>query len=215
VRELRRRPAEHEASRRRAGITVERAYRQRNPDGSALVVAYVEAGRGFGDVMGSFIASNDALDRYFIDKNSEVTGVDFRAGPMGPEPELVGAWSAPSATSRGRGIAFAAPLQAGKTEQARRFAREAYVDRRNELGESRLSKGITREEVYLNRTPMGDLVVVYAEGDDPVEGNRQFASSQSRFDRWFKDSCKEIFPPYVDFDQPVPANEELFSWTAT
>jgi hypothetical protein len=57
---------------------------------------------------------------------------------------------------------------------------------------------------------MGDIVVVYLEGADPVDANRQFAASQSPFDRWFKDRCKEVFPAFVNFDQPVPANEEVF-----
>jgi len=59
--------------------------------------------------------------------------------------------------------------------------------------------------------PAGDVVAVYLEGDDPVEANRRFAASSAPFDRWFKDRCKEIFPAFIDFDQPVPRNEEIFS----
>ncbi len=35
------------------------------------------------------------------------------------------------------------------------------------------------------------------------------------YDRWFKDGLKEFFPPFVDFDQPVPANETVWDWTRT
>ena len=203
--------AEYEASRRRGGVSFERAYLQRNPDGTALVVAYLEADRSFGETMQALITSDLALDRYFVDANKEVTGIDFRAGPGGPDPELVGEYVAPNATERGRGLAFAAPLQAGKTDAARQFAREAYTTRAEALEQSRAEKGIRRESVFLNQTPMGDLVVVYLEGNDPADGNRQFAASNSPFDRWFKDRCKEIFPQFVNFDQPVPQNEEIFS----
>src|SRR5579884_726358 len=77
--QLKQRRAEYEDSRARAGMTVERAYLQNNPDGSGLVVAYVEGDRSFHAGMEVLIRSDAALDRYFIDMNSEATGLDFRA----------------------------------------------------------------------------------------------------------------------------------------
>ena len=208
---LREQRDEYAQSRRLAGVSFERVYLQRNPDATSLVVAYLEGDRAFGEVMQALLSSDLSLDRYFIERNQEATGIDFRAGPTGPDPELVGEYVASNATRQGKGLAFAAPLQPGKTEAARQFAREAYATRRSELAESRSEKGITREAVFVNQTPNGDLAVVYLEGVDPVEGNRQFAASSSSFDRWFKDRCKEIFPAFVNFDEPVPANEEIFS----
>lgn len=210
--ELKQRRAEYEESRRRCGISVERAYLQKNPDGSVLVVAYMEADRSLSGVMQALLSSDSALDRSFVEKNTEATGIDFRAGPLGPDPELVAQWIAPGTTSRRQGLAIAAPLQPGQTETARQFAREAFVQRRDELTESRLAKKGAREEVFLNQTPAGDAVVVYLEADDPVEENRLFAASNTPYDRWFKDRCKEIFPPFVDWDRPVPPIEEVFSW---
>lgn len=209
--QLKERRAEYEQSRRRGGVTFERAYLQKNPDGSALVVAYLDTERGFGAAMAALLSSDLDLDHYFVDKNKEATGIDFRAGPAGPDPELIGQWAASGATRRGRGFAFAAPLQPGKADAARRFAQEAYVARRAEMTESRAGLGLVREEVFLNQTPAGAVVAVYLEGDDPVEANRRFAASSAPFDRWFKDRCKEVFPAFIDFDQPVPPNEEIFS----
>src|SRR5712691_7174012 len=101
-------------------------------------------------------------------------------GPPGPEPTLIGQWIAPGATTRSRGFAFAAPLRPGKAEAGKQFAHEAYVTRRDEFTESRVAKKLTREEVFLNETPMGDIIV-YIEGQDPIDGNRQFAASDSAF----------------------------------
>jgi len=209
--QLRSRRAEFDESRKRAGVTLERAYLQKNPDGSSLVVAYVEAQGTFADVLNSYMSSGLALDRYFVEKNSEATGIDFSAGFQGPEPELIGEWVDPTAKTRQRGFAFAAPLQPGQTDAGRAFAREAYVTRKAEMQESRSAQNLIREMVFLDQTPAGDIVVVYLEGADPVEANRRFAASNSAFDRWFKDQCRQIFPPFINFDQPVPPNEEVFS----
>lgn len=210
--DLKQRAAEHAESRRRTGLSVERAYLQKNPDGSAVVVAYLEHAGTFPETMAKLVSSDLAIDKHFLDKNQEATGIDFRAG-SGPGPELIAQWIALGAgPRRANGFAFAAPLQPGKTDQGRAFANEAFNQRRAELTESRLAKRMTREEVFLNPTPAGDMIVVYLEGEDPVQANRDFAASNTPYDRWFKDRCKEIFPPYIDFNQPVPPNEEIFSW---
>ncbi len=211
ARQFKERRSEYQQSRQRSGVTLERAYLQKNPDGSSLVVAYLAGDRNFGEMMSALVNSDSPLDRYFVEKNTEATGIDFAAGPQGPAPELVGEWVATGASGHATGLAFAAPLQPGKTDVARQFAREAYTTRQAEMAESRAAKGLTREQVFVNQTPAGDVVVVYLEGADPVEGNRQFAASNTRFDRWFKDQCKGIFPEFVNFDQPVPPNEEVFS----
>jgi hypothetical protein len=209
--QMRERRSEYAQSRQRGGVTFERAYLQNNPDGTTLTVAYLEADRAFSEAMQQLLSSDIPLDRYFIEKNKEATGIDFSAGPLGPDPEFVGEWVARDATQRRRGLAFAAPLQPGKTDAARQFATEAYVTRQREMAESRSSMGLIREAVFLNRTPAGDMVAVYLEGNDPADANRQFAASNTPFDRWFKDRCKEVFAPFVNFDQPVPQNEEIFS----
>ena len=68
----------------------------------------------------------------------------------------------------------------------------------------------THEFVFLNHTPMGDVLCVYFEGDDPVESNRRLAASRSDYDVWFKERCKEIFPPEIDVNQPLPPITQIF-----
>jgi hypothetical protein len=212
IEEIRRRIAEYEESRRRAGVTVERVYLQRNPDGSTLFVVYAEAAGGLGDVIGTFASSGSDFDRWFLDINSEISGIDFRQQAAGSGPEHVASWEDPGG-GRGAGLAFAVPVLPGKAQALRAWAREAYGARRPELTESRLELGQTREEVFLGSAPDGNVAVAYLEGKDPVAANREFAASGGAYDRWFKDSLREFFPPFVDFDQPVPANQTVWDWT--
>jgi hypothetical protein len=214
IEEIRRRMPEYEQSRRRAGITVERVYLQRNPDGSNLFVVYAEAAGGLADVIGTFTTSGSDFDRWFLDVNQEISGIDFRQPPPGGGPEHLASWDDPGA-GRGTGLAFAMPLLPGKAGALRAWAHEAFQTRRQELTESRQALGQTREEVFLNATPQGDIGVAYLEGKDPAGANRQFAASEAPYDRWFKDRLKEIVPPFIDFDQPVPANETVWDWTRT
>jgi len=212
IAEIRRRMTEYEESRRRAGITLERVFAQRNPDGSNLFVIYSEAAGGLGDVIRAFATSGSDFDRWFFDVNQEISGIDFRQPPPGGGPEHLASWE-DSSGRRGRGLAFAAPLQPGKAGTARVWAREAFEMRRPEMTESRRALRQTREEVFFSSTPQGDVVVVYLEGEDPVLANREFAASTRPYDRWFKDSLKELFPPFIDFDQPVPPNETVWDWS--
>ncbi len=203
---------EYEESRRRAGITMERVWLQRNPDDSALLPVYIESEGGFEQVLDSFLSGSD-FDRWFLDVNSEISGFDFRAPEAGTPPEHIGSWSVPS-QGRSEGVAFTVPLLAGKIDAARAFCQEAYEARRDELTESRRALGAHREEVFLQRTPMGELITVYNEGEDMTGANEAFAASQSPFDRWFKDRLKELFPRFVDFDQPLPPTRQIWDWQA-
>jgi len=213
-RDMKGRMPEYVESRRNAGLTMERTYLQTNPDGSTLLVVYAEGKGTMGDVATAFATSGIPFDQWFMDVNQEASGIDFRQPPPGGGPEHVASWEAPSG-ARGTGIAVCAPLQAGKTDAGRAWAKEAFVNRRDELTGSRLALGSTREEVFLNQTPMGDFAVVYIEGEDPVRVNREFAASNTPYDRWFKDSLRDIFPPIIDWDQPVSAPEQLWDWQAS
>jgi len=113
-------------------------------------------------------------------------------------------WVDNAVTDRKRGLAFFAPIRPDAAEAGRRFAQEAYVDRRDEFAASRRQVGLTQETVTLNHTSIGDVVCVYIEGDDPVEGNRRFAESRSDYDVWFKNQTASIFVPEIDLNRPAP-----------
>ena len=200
---------EYRESRRRQGVHLERAYEMPTPMGT-LVIAYIESDRPFGEVNAEMAKSDLQIDRDFLNKIQEVHGFDTTQPAPGPPPEVVGDWVDPTVTQRKRGFAFAAPLRPGAEDAARAFAKEAFQTRADEHTASRRALGFTRELVTLNHGPQGGVVGVYLEGDDPVEGNRRFAASRGAYDVWFKDRCKEIFPPEIDFNEPVPPVTEIF-----
>jgi hypothetical protein len=204
---------QYRESRKRLGTTVERIYLQATPMGS-IVIAYAEADRDFGEWNRALIGSDLEVDRKFIDMVAEVHGIDVRQPPAGSPPETIGEWADPQVTTRRKGLGFVAPLLPGKEDAGRVFAREAFVARNAELTESRRALGQNVEVVTLSSTPMGSFVCAYLEGNDPVEGNRGFAASTRPYDVWFKDRLKELFPPEIDFSQPLPPIEQVFDYVA-
>ena len=202
---------EYRESRLRAGITMERVYEMQTPMGP-FVIAYVEAEGDANEAMRSIVESDLPIDRDFRAALKRVHGIDFSQAPAGPPPEVVGDWVDPEVTTRKTGLAFVAPLIPGRTDAGREIAHEAFVTRRAELTESRRALGQNVEVVVVNSTPMGDVTCVYIEGDDPVEGNRGFAASTRPYDVWFRQQLTTIYPPDVDFSQPLPPIVQIWDW---
>lgn len=203
------RSQEYRESRERLGIHLERAYEMQTPMGS-FVIACIESDHGFGETLAAMASSTLEIDRFFLEQVKDIHGVDVTQPPRSDPPELLADWVDDATSARKRGLAFCAPVMPGAEDRGRAFAKEAWGTRVDELAESRRALGITRELVMLNHTPNGDVVAVYLEGDDPADGNRRFAESQSEFDVWFKEQCKTVFPPEIDFNVPLPPIVELF-----
>ena len=90
-------------------------------------------------------------------------------------------------------IAFAAPLLPGKTEVDRAaLASVANGERRADHEESRKRAGITRESVWLQSTPSGDIAVVVIEADDIPSALGALATSEEPFDQWFRKHTQEV-----------------------
>ena len=81
------RQAEHMASRRRLGVTVERAYYQQTPHGD-LALIYTEAA-DMGRALQELGASQDPFDVWFRAQVSDIHGWDMTQPPPGPPPEQV------------------------------------------------------------------------------------------------------------------------------
>jgi hypothetical protein len=179
-----------------------------------VTVAYLESEKPFSEVAHGLATSDLEADRMFVDMVARIHGVDLRQPPAGPPSETVGEWVDLKVTTRKAGLAFMAPLLPGKIEAGKAFAKEAFVKRVAEFAESRRSWGQNIEIVTVSPTPMGDMLCAYLEGNDPVKGNLAFAASTRPFDLWFKGKLKELFPPQIDFDKPLPAASQIFDSVA-
>ena len=104
-------------------------------------------------------------------------------------------------------FALSFPILPGKLEEARAFGAEVAGPRAAEMEESRRSLGVTREAVWVQQTPMGDVGIVLIEAEDVAGANAGFARSQAPFDVWFRQSVEGFSG--VDFGQPVPAWPEV------
>lgn len=88
-------------------------------------------------------------------------------------------------------MAVAFPIAPGKTDEWKRFIAELNGARRAEFVASRKAIG-ARERTFLQPTPMGDLVVVTLEGDNPGQSFGKFVSSTDPFTLWFLKQVKEV-----------------------
>lgn len=79
--------------------------------------------------------------------------------------------------------------------------KELNGPRHAEFTESRRRLGV-RERTFLQGTPMGDLVIVTLEGDDPARSFGQMVSSTDAFTTWFLARVKAIHG--VDLTAPMP-----------
>jgi hypothetical protein len=98
-------------------------------------------------------------------------------------------------------FAVAIPILPGKTEQWRRFIGELNGPRHGEFEASRRRLGV-HERTFLQSTPMGDMVLVTLEGEDPQGAMARFGATNDEFTRWFVQQVKDLHG--VDLTQPMP-----------
>jgi len=97
-------------------------------------------------------------------------------------------------------MAVAFPILPGKTAEWHTWMEELNGPRREEFVESRRRAGV-HERTFLQSTPMGDLVIVTLEGDDPGAAFGQMMSTTDAFMTWFIGRAKEIHG--VDLTMPM------------
>jgi hypothetical protein len=97
-------------------------------------------------------------------------------------------------------IAVAFPILPGKTAEWRAFMAEINGPRRADFVASRERTGV-HERTYLQPTPMGDLVIVTLEGDDPAKSFGQMVHATDAFTLWFVEQVKAVHG--VDLTAPM------------
>jgi hypothetical protein len=88
-------------------------------------------------------------------------------------------------------MAVAFPILPGKTPQWRTWMQELNGPRREDFARSRSRAGV-HERTYLQQTPMGDLVIVTLEGQDPGHAFERMMGETDPFTTWFLGKVKEI-----------------------
>jgi hypothetical protein len=86
-----------------------------------------------------------------------------------------------------RTLCFAAPLLPGATATDREEMLSCWTGERSVAHrESRRRHGITREAVWIQTTPAGDIAVVLIESPDVAAALLGLANSADDFDVWFR-----------------------------
>jgi len=100
-------------------------------------------------------------------------------------------------------MAVVFPIMPAKTEAWRAFADELAGSRREEFQASRRDAGV-HERTFFQSTPMGDLVIVTLEGDDPSASFGRLLQQHGDFADWFLAHASDLHG--FDLSQ-VPAGD--------
>ena len=84
-------------------------------------------------------------------------------------------------------VGFVLPLLPGRTDEDRAAMASCWNgERKAAYEDARKRAGITREAVWIQPTPGGDVAVVYLEADDLATAFELVGSSEEPFDQWFR-----------------------------
>ena len=114
-------------------------------------------------------------------------------------------------------VVRAFPVLPGKEKATRAFA-VTLQERALEASAFFNRFGIMRESWHLQKTPNGEFVIVVTELGAPpglqVHVQAQaYATAQGAFERWFKDSVRELCGVNPD-EQPLgPPTEKIYEWS--
>ena len=111
-------------------------------------------------------------------------------------------------------VAFTLPILPGQEEIVRRMGEmvSGPGELREQYEESRKRLGISEEKVWVQKTPIGQAIIVYWETEDPQRTLRQMADAQDEFDKQFRELI-ESAAPAIDLTKDNPlSNELLFQW---
>ena len=110
-------------------------------------------------------------------------------------------------------IAFAAALLPGKTETDRLAMQSCWHgERKAAYQDARRRAGITREAVWIQPTPQGDLAIVYLEADDLGAAFKLLGTSDESFDCWFRDHVRDVHG--LSLEEGFPPPEQILDMAA-
>lgn len=103
-------------------------------------------------------------------------------------------------------LAMAIPIPANQSDHWKRFIGEMKGSRFAEFKASRKKLGV-HERTFLQKTPMGDFVVVTLEGADPASAFARMGQGTDEFTKWFLKEVKEIHGMDLSAAAPGPLPE--------
>lgn len=98
-------------------------------------------------------------------------------------------------------FAMAIPVLQGQEQEWQNFAHDLKDTYYEEFQASRRKLGV-RERAFLQQTPMGEMVIVTIEGEDPEKAFQDFAKGNDAFTKWFLENVKKLHG--VDLSAPPP-----------
>jgi hypothetical protein len=109
---------------------------------------------------------------------------------------------------------FALAIPNDKVTAVRDFVAELLGPRRAEFEASWRQKGITREAAWLQSRSDGALVLVYMEAEDLSRAFGELGTSDTPFDRWYRQTVLDIYGVDLTETASRPPNELLADWAA-
>jgi hypothetical protein len=110
-------------------------------------------------------------------------------------------------------LGFVLPVLPGRTDDDREAMTSCWTGHRKAAFEaSRSRHGITREAVWIQALPEGDVAVVYVEAADLAAMFKGLATSEEPFDRWFREYARHVHGVALVDDFPPP--EQVLDFTA-
>ncbi len=104
---------------------------------------------------------------------------------------------------------FIAPIAKGKTAKWKTYVKEMTGPKSKDLKDSRKKIGLTSEQVWLQKTPMGDFAVVYWEAKDIGKVFKGLMTSTNPFDKWFREKILVEIHGMNLAEPPPPLNEQI------
>ena len=110
-------------------------------------------------------------------------------------------------------IGFIAPLLPDKTEADRAALASCWHgERKAAYEDARRRAGITREAVWIQSAPGGDVAVVYMEANDIEAAFKTLGSSDGSFDSWFSDHVRDVHG--IELEEGFPPPEQILDYRA-
>lgn len=201
---------EHDESRKRLGIAVENAWIENTNEGD-LLIFYFE-GKNLEESFKKMGESELIYDLWFRDKMFALTGADLCDFRMFAPSELV--FESPVLEPKGPlgSVATVYPVLPGKKDEWIALLEELQGPRDEEDRGYLWRYGLTIEKLFVQTTPKGEMVILYAEGDDPADAISRFARSHHPFDVWLREEM--LYLNGIDFirRQTAPPPHLVLDW---